>query len=231
MKGIMNREGTGPDVKTTFDDIAEDFDRTRYKPWEECIDFARTISPGSIILDVGCGNGRNCILLAKEHRVIGLDISHKMLLLARRNVGNKGLDHNCDFVQSDVVEHPVKDSSADVVFYIATLHHIPTERGRLNSLRELKRTLRKGGRALISVWAFDQPRFQELLDEHLREKENFGDVSVDWKRKDGRTFKRFYHLFYGEELKELALKAGLTVVDHFKSNDNYYAVVEKNSKD
>jgi len=218
-------------VKTTFDEIAEDFDKTRYKPWPECIEFAKTIPANSLVLDIGCGNGRNCVFLAESNRVIGLDMAQKMLLLARRNVEKENRSRNCYFIQSDVINLPVKESSADVIYYIATLHHIPTIEERLKSLFELKRALKKGGSALISVWAFDQPKFQDLLDEHFRKKENFGDVYLGWKRKDGRRFKRYYHLFYGEELKELALQAGLKVKEHYKSSNNYYAVVEKKSED
>jgi len=219
------------DLKSTFDEIAEDFDRTRSKPWKECIEFAKTIPKDSIVLDIGCGNGRNMILFSENKRVIGLDISRNMVQTAKKNLMKKNLSHKCDLLQSDAVHLPIKESSIDVILYIATLHHISTADERLRSLLELKRTLRKGGRALISVWAFDQPKFEELLKEHLKKKEGFGDVDVEWKGSDGRTFKRFYHLFYGEELKDLALKAELTIKEYYKSNNNYYAVVDNDSKD
>jgi tRNA (uracil-5-)-methyltransferase TRM9 len=224
---MNDEESIGSDVKATFDQIAEDFDRTRIEPWKECVEYAKSMRTGSIVLDMGCGNGRNCIFLAENHRVIGVDISREMLLFARRNVEKRGLSTKCDFLQSDVAKLPIRDSVADETFCIATLHHIPTVESRLKVVMELKRTLKTGGRALISVWAFDQPRFENILKEHLKGSENFGDTYVEWNRSDGRKFKRFYHLFLGEELKELALKAGLRVNEHYKSNDNYYAVVEK----
>lgn len=215
----------------TFDEIAEDFDRTRYKPWPECVEFGRTIPGDSLVLDIGCGNGRNSIFLAERHRVVGLDISRKMIDIARRNLAGKGLGGKCEFVQSDITTIPLRDSTFDSILHIATLHHIPTESQRLKSLEELGRVMKEDARGLISVWAFDQPRFQKILEEHLEKKKDFGDIHVEWKKPDGTVFNRFYHLFYKEELKDLAERAGLKVDRHFKASDNYFAVVEKNSKD
>jgi ubiquinone/menaquinone biosynthesis C-methylase UbiE len=215
----------------TFDEIAEDFDRTRYKPWPECVEFGRTIPDDSLVLDIGCGNGRNSIFLAERHRVVGLDISHNMVAIARRNLAGKGLGGKCEFIQSDVTNIPLRDSTFDSILYIATLHHIPTEDQRLKSLEESRRVMKKDAMGLISVWAFDQPRFQNVLGEHLEKGENFGDIHVEWKKPDGTVFNRFYHLFYKDELKNLSERAGLKVVKHFKASDNYFAVVEKNSKD
>jgi tRNA (uracil-5-)-methyltransferase TRM9 len=219
------------ELKDVFDEIAEDFDRTRGQPWKECIEFEKTLSRDSLVLDLGCGNGRNCVFLARNHRVVGLDISTSMLLMAKKNIEKNGFGSKCMLMQSDAIELPLKDASIEVVYYIATLHHIPSIGDRLKSLVELRRILKEGGRALISVWAFDQPKFQELLDEHLEKKERFGDVYIEWKSLNGRTFKRFYHLFYGNELKDLVQKADLELKEHAKSNDNYYAIAEKNTKD
>ena len=215
----------------TFDEIAEDFDRTRYKPWPECVEFGGTIPEDSLVLDIGCGNGRNCIFLAEKHRVVGLDISHAMAGIARKNLAGKGFGEECEFIQSDAANLPFMDSTFDSVLYIATLHHLHTEEQRLKSLEEVRRVMKGNARALISVWAFDQPRFQKVLEEHLEKGKDFGDVHVEWKRPDGTVFNRFYHLFCGDELKELAERAGLKVNKHFKASDNYFAVVEKNTKD
>jgi ubiquinone/menaquinone biosynthesis C-methylase UbiE len=215
----------------TFDEIAEDFDRTRYKPWPECVEFGGTIPEDSLVLDIGCGNGRNAIFLAERHRIVGIDISHKMVGIARKNLAAKGLGGKCELIQSDVTKIPLRDSTFDSVLYIATLHHIPTEAQRLKSLVELRRVMKENARALISVWAFDQPRFQKVLDEHLEKKKDFGDIQVEWKRPDGTVFNRFYHLFYRDELRNLAERAGLKVYRHFKASDNYFAVVKTNSKD
>ncbi len=73
-----------PSIIETYDAIAEHFDITRYKPWPETIKFADKLEPGSVVLDMGCGNGRNLrFMVSKGMRVLGIDISTGQLELAR----------------------------------------------------------------------------------------------------------------------------------------------------
>lgn len=46
-------------VYKVYDKIAEHFSATRYKPWPRVAHFLQHIKKGSIVLDIGCGNGRN----------------------------------------------------------------------------------------------------------------------------------------------------------------------------
>lgn len=41
-----------------YEDIAEHFSGTRYKPWPRVADFLREMPPSSLVADVGCGNGK-----------------------------------------------------------------------------------------------------------------------------------------------------------------------------
>ena len=45
-------------VHTVYEAIAPHFSRTRYKPWPVVDCFLRSRAPGSVGLDVGCGNGK-----------------------------------------------------------------------------------------------------------------------------------------------------------------------------
>jgi alkylated DNA repair protein alkB family protein 8 len=45
-------------VHKVYNDIAHHFSNTRYKPWPRVVDFLRTFPSGSLVLDVGCGNGK-----------------------------------------------------------------------------------------------------------------------------------------------------------------------------
>ena len=57
-----------------YNQIAHNFSDTRHTPWPRVVDFLRTFSPGSFVLDVGCGNGkymntRNDLVMVKNpHR-------------------------------------------------------------------------------------------------------------------------------------------------------------------
>lgn len=41
-----------------YEKIAPHFSNTRYKPWPKIADFLNGLEAGSIVADVGCGNGK-----------------------------------------------------------------------------------------------------------------------------------------------------------------------------
>ncbi|UCF08203.1 MAG: class I SAM-dependent methyltransferase, partial [Thermoplasmata archaeon] len=212
----------------TFDEIAPHFDMTRYKPWPESRRFASTFSKDSLFLDLGCGNGRNAIHLAREGmRVVGLDFSKALLKIAKNKMEWKGVSKESELIHGDIVSLPLTDETFDAVLYIATIHHLPQPTERLSSLREVKRILRSGGRALVSAWAQEQERFGEELEKPVVEGLDYGDIFLPWKMKDGRVFQRYYHLFSRDEFEHMIVKSGLEVVRCFFSADNHYAELRK----
>ena len=57
-------------VHKIYNQIAHHFSDTRHKPWLSVVDFLHTFLSGSLVLDVGCGNGkymniRNDIMMVK----------------------------------------------------------------------------------------------------------------------------------------------------------------------
>ncbi|MFQ5885340.1 MAG: class I SAM-dependent methyltransferase [Thermoplasmata archaeon] len=216
-------------VRQTFEAIANHFDRTRYRPWPETIAFVDSLPPQSRVLDIGCGNGRNSLLLGREgHKVIGVDFSLNLLRIAKDKMTRKSLGEVSQFLGGDASVLPLKENEFDAALYIATLHHIPTQDERLKSLKELRRCLKPIGTALISVWAIDQPKFEELLEKR-KEDPDYADTFLPWTRTDGKVFQRYYHLFEEEELRELVKKSGLQMENYFKSSDNYFARVRKSA--
>ena len=71
-------------AEETWNTIAKSFDKTRNKPWIQCIDFINTLSKNSIVADISCGNGRHLIPLAKQSKkTIGVDISRELLKIIK----------------------------------------------------------------------------------------------------------------------------------------------------
>lgn len=45
-------------VHNVYDKIADHFSETRHSPWPKVQEFIDKLLPGSILLDIGCGNGK-----------------------------------------------------------------------------------------------------------------------------------------------------------------------------
>ena len=215
----------------TFDEIAPHFDITRYKPWPESKRFISTLPKNSKVLDLGCGNGRNSIYLAKEGmNVIGLDFSLGLIKIAKNKMEWKDVSDSVELLVGEITSLPLEDESVDSVLYIATIHHLPTPQERLESLREVRRCLKSKGRALVSAWAQEQEKFTDKLNvskEKIEDGFEYGDIFLPWKMKDGRVFQRYYHLFSKDEFQDLIEQNGLEVVRIFFSSDNHYAELRK----
>ena len=217
---------TGPptrgEVARTFDEIAPSFDETRADPWPEVVAFAGSLPSESTVIDLGCGNGRHAqVLLESRHRAVAFDASRGLLDYARRRA------RKADIVLGDLCALPFGSASFDAAIAIASLHHLPTAADRFAALREIARILRRGGRALLMVWAVEQPRFQEAMAlPKNRSGPGSGDVWVPWQAR-AKHVDRFYHLFADGELPRLAIDAGLRVERYFRSGDNYAVVAER----
>jgi arsenite methyltransferase len=76
------------------------------------------LKPGQTVLDLGSGGGIDCFLAAKKvgpaGQVIGLDMTPKMLDLARANAKKQGVK-NVDFRYGYIEDIPLPDASVDVI--------------------------------------------------------------------------------------------------------------------
>lgn len=223
-------------LRQTYNDIAPHFDLTRRTPWPESRKFAESLPPKARILDIGCGNGRNSFYLAeKGFTAVGIDFSARLITMARNKSGWRGKSESLQFIAAEVAAIPFRAGSFDAALFIATLHHIPTEKERIQSLLEIERCLKPGGRALVSVWAREQELYrklaagQEMLDSeaHTAGFES-GDVLKPWKT-GSKTYLRYYHFFKREEFEALLGKSLLAVRDTFESANNHYAILEKSA--
>ncbi|WP_346297706.1 class I SAM-dependent methyltransferase [Geoglobus acetivorans] len=99
------------------------------------------IVDGKNILEVGIGTGKN-IPHYKDWRVVGVDISRKMLEKAA--IKSRHIGRELDLVVADVEALPFKDESFDGI--ISTFVFCSVE-NPLAGLKELHRVLKKGGKA------------------------------------------------------------------------------------
>lgn len=193
-----------------FDLFAGEFERTRKKPWKEATDFLDSLPEGSRILDIGAGGGRHAIYAAKKHQAVALDISRKMVKIAREK------EKNLLCVAADATHLPFCSSSFGAITYVASIHHIRDDAGRREALKEIKRVLAPGGKLIASAWALDQKKLGALADEK-------GDIEHTWDKKHAR----FYHLFRENELFGLAREEGFRNVREWREGNNWWVAGEK----
>jgi len=94
---------------------------------------------GGRILDAGCGTGPLSLELAKRgYRVLGVDISEKMLALAERWRSEFGIDpEQCRFVRGDVLSLGLDPGSFDGIVALGFLQYQTDERRALGTFHEL----------------------------------------------------------------------------------------------
>ncbi|MFB6079435.1 MAG: class I SAM-dependent methyltransferase [Haloferacaceae archaeon] len=206
-------------LRTVFDDIAEEFARTRDRPWAEVSAFVADVPRGRVALDVGCANGRHVPgLLDRFEVVVGVDFSRALLSIAR------SAHPAASFVRGEATAFPIADRACEVALCVAVLHHLPSTDERAALLAELSRVLAPGGAALIGVWAIEHPAFDGER-EAIRANDN--DTYVPWTADDGTTHDRYYHVFERDDLRSLLDASPLTVDRLTLRNGNYYAYLRR----
>ncbi len=94
MKALMSPNGRLAQLRKAFDRLAESYER-RYKDnlFQQLMKerarrrLLERLPPRSFVCDVGCGPGLDaCILAARGHRVLGIDIASHMVTQARRRL-------------------------------------------------------------------------------------------------------------------------------------------------
>ena len=172
-----------------YDNNAEQYwENSKRVSFEDVIDnFLQRLPAQALILDVGCGTGRDTrVFHDKGAHVAGVDISEGLLLVARRE------NPDITFVTADFVRLPFEGRSFDGVWSHASLVHLETLEEVKQALREFYRVLRPGG--FLYVYVKDQ-----------QGKEKTAIVSDSLSQHD-----RFFRYYSADELTELLQEAGFS---------------------
>jgi len=131
---------------------------------EELVDLCH-IGQDSYVLDVGCGVGATPIYLAKRYgcRVVGVDITEKMIARSNERLRGSGLEGKVEFRVADAQDLPFEDATFDAVIAESVLAFIDD---RQATLREWMRVTKPGGYVGFTeaTWTGTPPKD---LDEYM----------------------------------------------------------------
>jgi alkylated DNA repair protein alkB family protein 8 len=244
-------------VLSVYASIASHFSSTRFAIWPKVKEFMESLDAGSIVADVGCGNGKY-LGVRSDVVVLGFDSSIELVTLASRRLRTAGalgthfspdLLQNADVFVADALSLPFRHSSFDSAISIAVLHHISSEARRIAFLSKVLSILKPGGRALVTVWSTVQEEPEKTIKKWKRlEDGEEGDFLVPWHvplhraeasglakgnqkvdlAKNTVVFERYYHLFTDEELIQLAGKVlNAKFISCFYDKSNWCLTLER----
>jgi ubiquinone/menaquinone biosynthesis C-methylase UbiE len=121
-------------------------------PAQDALLHRAALAPGEQVLDVACGTGLVTFAAARAvgatGSVLGVDLSERMVEVARHRALALGLDQAC-FARMDAERLELPDASVDVALCALGLMYLPDPEA---ALAELRRVLRPGGRLVAAVW-------------------------------------------------------------------------------
>ncbi|RCI16512.1 hypothetical protein L249_2416 [Ophiocordyceps polyrhachis-furcata BCC 54312] len=203
-------------VHEVYEAIAEHFSSTRHKPWPRVARFLQGQRPGSVGVDIGCGNGKYQPV-NETVVLLGCDACASLVRLAR-------LERGAEVVTADGLALPYRTCRADFAICIAVVHHFSTRERRRAAIGEVLSCLRAGdesSRALLYVWALEQSSSRRGWDVG-----SDPDALVPWVAR-GTTYQRYYHLYAQGELDQDVVAAGGEVVESGYERDNWWVVCRR----
>ncbi len=177
----------------------------RRKAVSEVIDF-----PKGHFLDVATGTGDVAFLLAKRYpgaTIQGVDISERMLDIARKKLKSKGYDNRIAFTSGDSENLGFQGNSFDAVTVAFGVRNFEDLQ---KGLSEMYRVVRPGGKAVILE--FSKPRsfpFKQLFGLYFK---NLLPLVGKLQSKDNRAYRYLYESVQAfpdyEQFNKELVKAG-----------------------
>ena len=129
----------------------------------------------------------------------------------RRN-DKKGSASLCYFKVGNIATLTYPDNYFDVIFCIATFHHLPSKELRLKALNEIKRVLKPDGYLLMTNWYWWQSFPWKYFFNKFFWKNSWNDLFIPWKNQKGEVITDlYYHAFTINELKKIINDSGLNI--------------------
>lgn len=214
-------------LQKTYNRIAKKFSKTRHYSWPEFEDFLKYIPKNAKVLDIGCGNGRLYDFLKKQTayniQYTGIDFSEDLLNQAKK------LHPEGKFIYMDMNSlKDLQEKNFDIIFFIASFHHLSSQKERLHVLSEVKQKLKKDGKICMTNWNLFQKKYFKYFIKNIimffsalftKNKHSYvwNDVFIPFNN-NGEVLQRYYHAFTDREISHLLKKASFQIIESMSYN-------------
>ncbi|MDD1736630.1 MAG: class I SAM-dependent methyltransferase [Methanothrix sp.] len=123
----------------------------RGRVWGGSVKDLPALPEGSLVLEMGCGDGKALSIMPPSWRITAIDISQQALLLARRAKPDAGL------LLADGCRLPLKSDRFNAIFAFHVAGHLFLDQ-RLALAKEAARVLRPGGRLFFRDFSREDMR-------------------------------------------------------------------------
>jgi SAM-dependent methyltransferase len=205
-------------VTNIYNIIGEHFDTTRSYIWKCVIDFMKLIPKNSILLEIGCGNGKH-LKYRNDILSLGLDNSEKMIEICH----NKKLP----IIKADIHNLPFRDNSIDNIICVAVLHHLKGKSQQKKAIQNMIRICCDNGLILITVW--DTSIVLKKKKSHIKCLAN-NEYLIGYKMSDLNTIHyRYYNLFNKQSILDRieGMVDIITLIKIYNSCNNLVLILKK----
>lgn len=186
--------------------------------------------PALKAVDIGCGKGRNTIYLAKlGFDVYAMDFIELALQHTRERAEKEGVKKNVHLIKTEIDKNwPFESNYFDIAIDSFSSIDIETKEGREVYRKELYRTLKPGGYALVMVVSSEDEWEKKLIAESPGKENDStiwpqnGKFQKDYDWQELREFYREFTIVEFREIKKKAFKLG----KEYKAT-NYWMVLRK----
>ncbi|MFC1947395.1 class I SAM-dependent methyltransferase [Chloroflexota bacterium] len=184
------------------------------KSIDKFLEFVGCGPPETSIIEFGCGEGFVAEhLLSRGFNYLGLDISESAIGKAREYTETKGRD---SFLVADILNDldRIPDGSYNITIDNQCFHMLVTDEHRKKYLSEMKRILKKGGKA--------------FFHENIQEEEFTQEISdfQDWLKKTGNEYETLHDYSAYKDNQRYAVKVP-RVPARFNNESGYRRELEE----
>ena len=136
-----------------YENHAKSFSDTRFCLWDVLRDFGEQFKKDDVILDAGCGNGKNIKYFQDKCNLYGFDKSQNLVSICQEKGYNVCI--------GDILDIPFNENNFDYIMCIAVVHHLDSQEKHIQAIEQLLKCLKKEGKCLITLWAFESDEYSK----------------------------------------------------------------------